>query len=84
MSDISDKTRQLKTIVYLWFENDWNRGSRDNVGRKDSNHVDEAIYVGAVGARFERKGKMEYQDIYISRNQNVPGSSYFLFKPYPV
>ena len=48
-------------------------GSRDNVGRKGSDHVTEAVYVGAVGARFERRGQMEYQDIVISRSQNVPG-----------
>jgi len=49
------------------------RGGRDNIGRKQPNHIDEAVYVGAVGARFERKGKMEYQDIVISQNKNVPG-----------
>ena len=50
-------------------------GSRDNVGRKGSDHVTEAVYVGAVGARFERRGQMEYQDIVITRSQNIPGEN---------
>ena len=29
----------------------------------DPPHVKEAVYVGVVGARFEKKGCMEYQDI---------------------
>lgn len=44
-----------------------NSGSRDNIGREGHGwpHVKEAIYVGAVGARFEQPGYMEWQEIVI-------------------
>ena len=35
----------------------------DGMAGNDSSHVKEAVYVGVVGARFEKKGCMEYQDI---------------------
>jgi hypothetical protein len=42
-----------------------NSGNRFNNGMagNDPPHVKEAVYVGVVGARFEKKGCMEYQDI---------------------
>jgi len=35
--------------------------------------VTEAVYVGGVGARFEREGRMENQEMFISKKQNTPG-----------
>ena len=42
-----------------------NSGNRFNDGMagNDPPHVKEAVYLGVVGARFEKKGCMEYQDI---------------------
>lgn len=44
-----------------------NSGSRDNIGRIGHGHphVKDAVYVGAVGARFELPGFMEWQEIVI-------------------
>ena len=50
-------------------------GSRDNIGREDKNHLEEeAIYIGAVGARFEKEGRMEWQEIVITPEQNSEGT----------
>ena len=42
-----------------------NSGNRFNDGMAGNGlpHVKEAVYVGVVGARFEKKGCMEYQDV---------------------
>lgn len=42
-----------------------NSGSRSNAGRaaKEGSFIPEAVYVAAVGARFEKPKVMEYQDI---------------------
>merc|ERR1712013_684601 len=55
-----------------------NNGSRDNVGRpgQDGSFIKSGVYVGAVGARFEVEGKMEYQDIVVSKNQNTERRGY--------
>lgn len=53
-----------------------NRGSRDNKGKRDSDHVKDAVYVAAVGARFTKKGKMEFQEIAITSTQNTPQNGY--------
>jgi hypothetical protein len=52
-----------------------NSGSRHNVGRLEHGvpHVEEAVYVGAVGARFEKAGVMEWQEMVIDPEQNVEG-----------
>ena len=44
-----------------------NPGSRNNRGRRtDSDHVRDAVYVGAVGARMEKVGVMELQECEIT------------------
>ena len=49
-------------------------GSRDNIGRANTEHVGkESIYVGAVGARFEKAGRMEWQEMVITSEQNQEG-----------
>lgn len=53
-------------------------GSRHNVGRvgDGGEHVKDAVYVGAVGARFERKdpeARMEWQEILVTSEQNTLG-----------
>eukprot|EP00096_Caligus_rogercresseyi_P002374 TRINITY_DN14493_c0_g1_i1.p1 TRINITY_DN14493_c0_g1~~TRINITY_DN14493_c0_g1_i1.p1 ORF type:complete len:449 (+),score=89.59 TRINITY_DN14493_c0_g1_i1:130-1476(+) len=52
-----------------------NKGNRQNEGREESklkNFVNRGVIVGLVGARFERKGRMERQEIIIS---DVPEGS---------
>jgi len=53
-----------------------NNGHRGNRGKKDINHIDEAIYVGAVGSRFAKPNRMEYQEIIISKKQNQLENGY--------
>merc|ERR1711915_722764 len=55
-----------------------NNGSRDNVGRigPPGSFVEDAIYIGAVGARFEVPGKMEYQEMIVDRKQNLESKGY--------
>ena len=39
-------------------------------------HASKAVYIGAVGARFERRDpnpRMEWQEMVVSREQNVTG-----------
>jgi len=57
-----------------------NDGNRHNVGRKgqDGSYVDTGIYVGAVGARFEMEGRMEYQDMLVTPDQNTEDAGYGL------
>ena len=49
-----------------------NSGSRDNVGRvgEPGSYITEGVYVGAVGARFEVEGRMEYQEVLVTKTQN--------------
>lgn len=55
-----------------------NTGSRNNIGRVNKdNHVDKAVYVGAVGARYERReGCMEFEETAISKEQNTAENGY--------
>ena len=55
-----------------------NSGSRDNVGRKDHGkpHVDKAVYVGVVGARLEKTGVMEWQELIVNSEQNTTEHGY--------
>eukprot|EP00047_Mylnosiga_fluctuans_P004365 m.234127 g.234127 ORF g.234127 m.234127 type:complete len:781 (-) comp12613_c0_seq1:77-2419(-) len=57
-----------------------NSGSRHNYGRADSadNHEPTGIYVGLVGARFEKKGRMEWEHMLITREQNIAERGYGL------
>ena len=49
-----------------------NSGAKDNIGRigHGGTHVKEAVYIGAVGARFEKPGFMDWQEIVIGSDQN--------------
>ena len=57
-----------------------NSGSRDNIGRLGlaGSYIKEAVYVGAVGARFEVPGRMEYQEVLVTPSQNVRARGYGL------
>jgi len=53
-----------------------NQGDRFNKGKVTANHINEAIYVGAVGARLKRQGRMEYQEMVIDPKQNTEERGY--------
>ena len=55
-----------------------NTGDRYNRGRLDEEgtFVPHGVYVGCVGARFERRNKMEWQHMIVSKDQNVPEKGY--------
>ena len=53
-----------------------NNGSRDNIGEPGENFLTTGVYVGAVGARFEKAGRMEYQDMLVTEDQNTEANGY--------
>merc|ERR1711892_636677 len=75
---------QLSTETFLI-----NSGSRNNKGEKGryGSFITEAVYVAAVGARFEKPGRMDYQDIVISElDKDTVFESYYnqkILRPKP-
>ena len=57
-----------------------NSGSRDNVGRvgEPGTFIKEAVYVGAVGARFELPDRMEHQEVLVTPGQSKRAAGYGL------
>ena len=57
-----------------------NSGARNNKGKRetDANKLFEqsGVYVGSVGARFERPGVMEYAHMLVTEAQNKPENGY--------
>jgi hypothetical protein len=57
-----------------------NSGARNNMGvhdvKKDHSYETEGIYVGSVGCRFERPGKMEWAYMVVSKEQNTIQNGY--------
>ena len=53
-----------------------NNGSCDNIGEPGENFLTTGVYVGAVGARFEKAGRMEYQDMLVTQDQNTEANGY--------
>lgn len=55
-----------------------NNGSRNNGGRPGApgTYQRTGVYVGLVGARFERENLMEWQHMVITRTQNTPEHGY--------
>ncbi|XP_073828618.1 uncharacterized protein [Musca autumnalis] len=56
-----------------------NDGNRANCGKPiaDLTKIErEGLVLGMIGARFERREVMEFQDIIISENQNIPKNGY--------
>ncbi|XP_011296474.2 uncharacterized protein LOC101898587 isoform X1 [Musca domestica] len=56
-----------------------NNGNRKNMAviEKDPNKIErEGVVIGLIGARFQRPFVMDYQDIIISREQNVEERGY--------
>ena len=57
-----------------------NNGGRSNGGVESFEYFfqHEGIYIGLVGARFEKPNKMEWQDILITKEQNTKENGYGL------
>jgi len=53
-----------------------NEGNRRNQGREDDVHIEDAIYIGAVGARFAKKEQMDWKCIINTPEQNIPQKGY--------
>ncbi len=55
-----------------------NNGSKDNQGIKgeEGSYEKKGIYVGMVGARFEKPGYMEWRHMIVSPKQNTPKNGY--------
>ena len=54
-----------------------NTGSRTNMAvPKNGTPLEKAVYVGVVGARFEKENVMEWQEMVISKTQNVDALGY--------
>ncbi|XP_066250941.1 uncharacterized protein [Euwallacea similis] len=66
----------LSVSSYTYFIND---GNRNNMGRFDRNReevMESGVIIGLIGARFCKPDVMEYQEIIISKEQNVHGKGY--------
>nr|XP_037877088.1 uncharacterized protein LOC101735359 isoform X5 [Bombyx mori] len=54
-----------------------NSGSRRNCGVLDDDDIEkEAIIIGAIGPRFKRLNRMDYEDMVISKTQNTAERGY--------
>lgn len=53
-----------------------NDGSRYNRGNFSGNCEKKGVFVGLVGARFERLEKMEWQHLIVSKQQNTVENGY--------
>jgi hypothetical protein len=65
----------LSVSVPTWFINDGSRGNRGKHGAKGS-FEPEGILTAQVGARFERRGVMEWTHLLVTYAQNTPVNGY--------
>lgn len=61
-----------------YFINDGDRGNRGRPGAPGS-FEEQGVYVGLVGARFERREQMEWRHMVITPTQNTTARGYGLF-----
>ncbi|CAH0714860.1 unnamed protein product, partial [Brenthis ino] len=63
---------KLSAMVYVsGYTECINDGERRNSGViNEDNAEDDAVIIGLIGPRFERRGKMDYEDILITEHQN--------------
>jgi hypothetical protein len=75
---------QLSALLSMSVPTDFiNSGSRGNCGRKEDPqnghaHIPQGVYIGSVGARFERPGRMEWEQMVVSSDQNTRENGYGL------
>jgi len=53
-----------------------NNGSRHNAGQVGQSYEPNGVYVGQVGARFQKQGRMEYRFMMIDPEQNTKENGY--------
>lgn len=55
-----------------------NAGGRDNCGRRGApgSFIERGVYVGLIGARFERAERMEWQQLLVTAGQNTAAKGY--------
>ncbi|MEO1272603.1 MAG: DUF4804 domain-containing protein, partial [Myxococcota bacterium] len=63
-----------------------NSGARANRGvpGEAGAYTETGIYVGLVGARFERQGRMEWSHMYVTPQQNTPAHGYGVLQSQPL
>ncbi|CAG9792523.1 unnamed protein product [Diatraea saccharalis] len=69
---------KLSAMVYVSGPTECiNDGSRSNAGVvREDNAEKDAIIIGLIGARFERKFRMDYEDVLITEQQNCLSNGY--------
>lgn len=71
---------KLAALLYVSTHSEFiNDGRRSNAGSVEMNKSKierEGVIMGLIGARFERDGVMECQDILITKGQNTPAHGY--------
>jgi hypothetical protein len=65
----------VSVAVPTFFVNAGNRGNDGAPGREGS-YENAGVLVGAVGARFEKPGLMEFAHMIITQEQNTPANGY--------
>ncbi|MFK7926195.1 MAG: DUF4804 domain-containing protein [Bacteroidia bacterium] len=65
----------LGVSVPTYFINDGSRNNQGQIAAKGT-FEEQGIYTGLVGARFERPGKMEWQHMIITEEQNTAANGY--------
>uniref|UniRef100_S4PGH9 Uncharacterized protein n=1 Tax=Pararge aegeria TaxID=116150 RepID=S4PGH9_9NEOP len=76
---------KLSAMVYVSGYTDCiNDGNRKNSGVvKDDDIEDNAVIIGLIGPRVKRRGKMDHEDIIVTRDQNIQEHGYgFANKPH--
>lgn len=71
----------LGVSVPTYFINDGARENRAIPGKSDT-YEPKGVYIGLVGARFEKPGLMEWQHIIITPKQNTADNGYGLTRNY--
>ncbi|XP_064074746.1 uncharacterized protein LOC113403429 isoform X1 [Vanessa tameamea] len=68
---------KLSSMVYVsGYTECINDGARHNDGVVNDDAEEDAIIIGLIGPRFARRGKMDYEDILITKEQNSPENGY--------
>ncbi|CAH0714859.1 unnamed protein product, partial [Brenthis ino] len=69
---------KLSAMVYIsGYTECINIGERLNKGIVNEDNIEEeAVIIGLIGPRFHRRGKMDYEDILITPQQNCPENGY--------
>ena len=66
----------LSVSVPTFFINNGNRGNKGKLESDKELYELYGIYVGSVGARFEKPGLMEYSYMIVTQTQNTPQNGY--------